>query len=67
MSCYCYGDRKDTRRVSTVTGAVDVEVGTLADQIAQVNVGMVAAQVTPSGQGLNRCLPRIFIKGFPTP
>ena len=29
--------------------AVDVEVGKLADQIAQVNVGMVAAHVTPPG------------------
>ena len=47
-------DRQDTGRVSTFTGAVDVEVGTLADQIALVNAGMEAAQVTPSGQGIKQ-------------
>jgi hypothetical protein len=40
--------------VSTFTGAVDVEVGTLADQIALVSAGMEAAQVTPSGQGIKQ-------------
>jgi len=43
-------DRQDTGVVRIVTGVVDMEVGTLADQIAQVNMGMVAVQVTPSGR-----------------
>ena len=43
-------NRQDTGRMSTVTGPVDMEVGTLVDQIAQVNAGMVAAQVTQSGR-----------------
>jgi len=38
--------RQDTGSVSTVNGAVDVEVGTMANQIFQVNAGMVSAQVT---------------------
>ena len=45
--------RQDTGIVSTVTGTVDV-VGVLADQITQVNVGMVAAQVTPTGRGIKQ-------------
>ena len=58
-------DRQHTGSVSTVTWAVDVEVGTLADQIAQVNVGMVKAQVTPSGQGLSRCHAASLLKASP--
>jgi hypothetical protein len=59
-------DRQDTGSLSIVTGPVHMEVGTLVDQIAQVNAGMVVAQVTPSGQGLSMCLPHILIIVFPT-
>jgi len=58
-------DRQDTRRVSTVTGAIDVEVGTLAAQIAQVNAGMVAAQLTPSGQRIQQVYPAFLSKVSP--
>jgi len=60
-------DRQDTGRVSTVKGAVDVEVGTLADQIAQVNAGMVVAQVTPSGQGIKQVFTPHFYRRLPHP
>jgi len=59
-------DRQDTGRLSIVTGPVHMEVGTLVDQIAQVNAGMMVAKVTPSEQGLSMCLPHIFIIVFPT-
>jgi len=42
-----------------------VKVGTLADQIAQVNAGMVAAQITQSGQEIKQVLTSHFFKGFP--
>jgi len=45
--------RTERHRKSTVSGAVD-EVGRLADQIAQAKVGMLAAQVTPPGQGIEQ-------------
>jgi len=51
--------------LSTVTGAVDVEVGRLACRISQVNAGMVAAQVKPSGQVIKQVFTRIFMKGSP--
>ena len=57
--------RQDTGIVSTVTGVVDVEVGTLADQIAQVKAGMVATQVTLSGQGIKQVITPDFYQGFP--
>ena len=60
-------DRQDTGRVSTVTGPVDMEVGTLADQIVQVNAGMVAAQVTPSGQGIKQVFIPNFYQRLPHP
>ena len=60
-------DRQDTGRVSTVTGLVDMEVGTLVDQIAQVNAGMVAAQVTPSGQGIKQVFTPHFYQRLPHP
>ena len=59
--------RQDTEIVSTVTGAVDVEVGALADQIAQVNAGTVAAQVTPSGQGIKQVFTPHFYQRLPHP
>ena len=46
--------RQDTGRVCTVTGTFDREVGTLTDQIAPGNAGMVAAQVTSSGHGMKQ-------------
>jgi len=59
-------DRQDTGRASIVTGAVDMEVGTLADQIALVTAGMVMVQVKPSAQGIEQVFTPHFIKGFPT-
>ena len=53
--------------MSTVTGAVDVEVSTLADQIAQVNMGNVAAQVTPSGQGIKQVFSPHLYQRLPHP
>jgi len=53
--------------VSAVTGAVYVEVGALADQIAQVNAGMVAEQVTPSGQGIKQVFTPHFYQRLPHP
>jgi hypothetical protein len=58
-------DRQDTGRVSTFTGPVDMEVGTLVDQIAQVSAGMVAAQVTPSGQGIKQVFTPHFYQMLP--
>ena len=58
-------DRQATGRVSTLTGPVDMEVGTLVDQIAQVNAGMVAAQVTPSGQGIKQVFTPHFYQMLP--
>ena len=60
-------ERQDTGIVSTVTGAVDVEVDTLADQVAQVNTGMVAAQVTLSGQGIKQVFTPHFYQRLPHP
>ena len=60
-------DRQDTGKVSTVTGAVDVEVGTMADQIVKVNAGMVEAQVTPSGQGIKQVFTPHFYQRLPHP
>jgi hypothetical protein len=59
-------DRQDTGRASIVTGAVDMEVGTLADQIALVTAGMVMVQVKPSAQRVEQVFTPHFIKGFPT-
>ena len=59
-------DRQYTGRKSNVTGAVDVEVGMLADQIARVNVGIVAAQVTPSGQWIKQLLTPHLYQSLPT-
>jgi len=59
--------RQDTGILSTVTGAVDVEVGALADQIAQVNGRTVAAQVTPSGQGIKQVFTAHFYQRLPHP
>jgi len=59
--------RQDTGIMSTVTGAVDVEVGALADQIAQVKAGMVATQVTPSGQGIKQVFTPHFYRRLPHP
>ena len=59
-------DRQDTGRASIVTGAVDMEVGTLVDQIALVTAGMVMVQVKPSAQGIEQVFTPHFIKGFPT-
>ena len=53
--------------MSTVRGAVDVEVSTMADQIAQVNAGMVAAQVTPSVQGIKQVFTPHFYQRLPHP
>jgi len=58
-------DRQDTGRMSTDTGEVDVEVSTLAAQIAQVNAGMVAAQVTPSGQWIQQVFTPHFYQRLP--
>ena len=44
-----------------------MEVGTLADQIAQVNARMVAAQVTPSGQGIKQVFTPHFYQRIPHP
>ena len=60
-------ERQDTRRVSTDTGVVDVEVGTLAAQIAQVNAGILAAQVTPSGQRIQQVFTPQFYQRLPRP
>ena len=60
-------DRQDIGRVSTFTGAVDVEVGTLADQIGLVNAGMGAAQVTPSGQGIKQVFTPHLYQRLPDP
>jgi len=60
-------ERQDTGRVSTVMGVVDVEVGMLADQIAQVNTGMVAVQVMPSGQGIKQVFTPHLYQRLPQP
>jgi hypothetical protein len=38
----------------------------LADQIARVNVGIVAAQVTPSGQGIKQLFTPHLYQSLPT-
>jgi len=57
----------DERQDRQDTGRVDVEVGTLADQIAQVNAGIVAAQVTPSGHGIKQVFTPHFYQRLPHP
>jgi len=52
-------------RKSEYCYAVDVEVGTLADQIAHVNTGMVAPQVTPSVHGIKQAFTRHFYQRLP--
>jgi len=52
--------RQDAGILNTVTEAVHVEVGALADQIAQVIARMVAAQITPSGQGIKQVFTQHF-------
>ena len=58
---------QDTGIMSTVTGAVDMVVGALADQIAQVNAGLVAAQLTPSVQGIKQVSTPHFYQRLPHP
>jgi len=53
--------------VSSVTGAVDVKVGALADQTAQVNAGTVATQVTPSVQVIKQLFTQHFYQRLPHP
>ena len=53
--------------MSAVTGAVYVEVGALADQLAQVNAGMVVAQLTKSGQGIKQVFTPHFYQRLPHP
>jgi len=60
-------ERQDTGRVSTVMGTLDREVGTLADQIAPGNAGMVAAQVMPSGHGIKQEFTPHFYQRLPHP
>ena len=44
-----------------------MEVSALADQIAQVSAGMVAAQVTPSGQGIKQVFTPHLYQRLPHP
>ena len=60
-------ERQDKETVRVVTGAVDVEFSTLADQIAQMNVGMSAPQVTSSMQAIKQVFTPHLYQRLPHP